>query len=124
MPWQIKFHADLGIVETVYSGLISPAELQAVARATLDFGLEHASDLYLGDCGNLQGGHSIFDLYAIVDLLEACGFSRLAKEAILFPQLAAVARDAEFWETSTKNRGFNVRLFRDRASAIRWLLEP
>lgn len=123
MTWRIEFDAEHGIVETLYSGWMSPSELKDAVEATLSVAREHAAMRYLSDCAGLQGGHSVFDLYGIVDFLESCGFSRLSKEAVIFPQLEHAAREVEFWETSSKNRGFNVRLFNDRDSAIAWLLE-
>ncbi|MGZ8218160.1 hypothetical protein [Methylomagnum sp.] len=124
MPWQIIFQADARIVETVYSGVVKPDELMAACKATLAFARENSAILFLGDCMALQGGHSVFDLYAIVDVLETHGFPRAGKEALLFPplELSDVSRNIDFWETACGNRGYVVRVFHDREAALRWLI--
>lgn len=70
----------------------------------------------------MVGGHSIVDLYALIKLLESRDLRGL-KEAILMPSLQASRQDVEFYETACLNRGFNVKVFRDRQAALDWLAE-
>ncbi len=122
MTWHAKYCPELGIVETCYEGRISKDELQAAARHTLQLGQQHETNWFLGDCTNLQGGHSIIDLYGLVELLAAHEVSPRFREAILLPGLQASVRDVEFWETACWNRGITVRLFDQREAALKWLI--
>jgi hypothetical protein len=121
MPWNITVHPKTGIVETLYGGRLSPTELQAAVLATIEQGRKRGATLYLGNCTSLEGGHSVTDLYFLADLLQSLGLTSEFHEAILLPQLEAAAEDVQFWETTTRNRGCDVRVFRDREAALAWL---
>ena len=121
MAWKTRMLDDPEAVETVYSGSVSPDELLAAGRATLALGTKHACRFVLADCRELTGGHSIVDLYALAsELSEATAPSRLV-EAVLLPDSPLAEDHVRFWETLGVNRGLNVRLFRDREEALRWL---
>jgi hypothetical protein len=122
MPWRVVFCPEKGVIETVYSGDLDPVELREAVDATLLLSQEHSASRFLGDCSGLLGGHSVFDLYGLVEFLQSVGFPDGFKEALLVPpEQAANAPDFEFWETACLNRGFEVRMFTDRADAMDWL---
>jgi hypothetical protein len=123
MPWSTEYLADLDAVMTVYSGVIPAEALLQAVQATLALGRERGTTRYLADCTALEGGHSIVDLYGLGQLVESAGVPRDSREALVLPQLDAVARDVEFWETTCRNRGFHVRVFRAIAEARAWLTE-
>ena len=122
MPWNITAHTELPIIETCYSGNLSKAELFAAARKTLELGKEHDRHLFLGDCSNLSENPSLFDLYFLAKEISSGAYSRKLKEAILLPKIPAFIENVNFWETIGRNRGFMVRVFRDRNTALDWLL--
>lgn len=122
MPWSVRFVTEQNYVETQYAGVLTGEELRAAVHATLDAGKAAGTHDYLGDCTAMEGGHSVVDLYPLVDLLEASNTARTYREAIILPTLSAPAKDVAFWETAAKNRGFTIRLFTNREEALRWLL--
>lgn len=122
MPWHASLLPDHPIVETRYSGELSATELGAAAGATLELAKTHGTNLFLADCTALVGGHSVFDLYFLADTIRANGFTKMLREAVLLPTLPAPTHNVEFWKTTAINRGFDVRLFSDRADALGWLL--
>lgn len=77
----------------------------------------------LTDLTTLVGGHSIVDLYVLVDEIHRRGLAGRYREAIILPKAAATAEMAGFWETACTNRGIEVRLFTDRAKAKAWLVD-
>ena len=121
MPWDLRFDPELRIVETRYAGRVEPNELRAAATATLACGEEQGTHRYLADCTALEGGHSVLDLYALVEILSDVRPTAF-REAILLPQLAAPRQEVDFWETSCANRGFVVRIFDGREPAVAWLI--
>jgi hypothetical protein len=123
MPWQIDLHAHHPIVETRYSGFMTPAELSAAVQETIQAAKNNERSLFLGDCTELEGGHSLFDLYGLVDMILASGLAHKVKEAIVLPTLPDAAERVEFWETACLNRGIKVKIFANRQDAIGWLLK-
>lgn len=123
MPWTTSYLPDLKAVLTVYSGLITLPELRAAAAATIALARQNGTDRLLGDCVGLEGGHSIVDLYGLGQLIESIPGATGIHEALVLPQLAAAARDVQFWETTCRNRGIDVRVFRTMEEARSWLIE-
>lgn len=123
MAWKIVFDEQTRVVETTYTGAIGPAELGEAALATVAAGREHAAKLYLGDCLKLEHAVTLFNIYDLIRLLESLSLERDLKEAILLPLAPAAGADLKFYETAALNRGYNVRVFNDRAEALSWLLE-
>jgi len=127
MPWQTIVQTDLPIIETSYSGRLTKNDLSSAIRETLAVARTHGRILFLGDCTSLDGGHTIIDLYFLAKEVSkevSLSFgSHLLKEAILLPSIPTLIEKINFWETLGQNGGFRVRVFRDRQSAIDWLLE-
>jgi hypothetical protein len=125
MAWTARYLDDLGVVETVYSGLLSAADLRDAALATLTLGRERGTYRFLGNCRDLLGGCSIVDLYSLAERVTSFNRSAEFREALVLPDLEAPAQDVRFWETTCVNRGLLVRVFATRDSAIEWLtLQP
>ncbi len=120
MPWQVKINPDMPVIETCYSGHLSPDELCAAAKETYCQARLLGTNLLLSDCTALAGGHSVFDLYQLAG--DACIHTGTAmKEAVVLPELPAQKENVIFWETTCRNRGLQVRIFEDRKSALDWL---
>ena len=125
MPWHTHYHADTCIVETVYSGSLTPTEVERAVRGTLALGVEHSATRFLTDCAGLTGGHSITDLYGMLEILLSSGLPYTVREAVVLPPSSdpVAAENVSFWELACRNRGINVRVFLDRVSAFAWLSE-
>ena len=121
MPWNVVAHPDLPIVETVYSGTLSGAEVAGAAAETLRIAASLGRNRLFADCSMMEGGHTIFDLFFISDQLSLNALG--LREAILQPALASSLEKVQFWETACLNRGMQVRIFSRRDEATQWLLE-
>lgn len=107
MPWRVTFEPSGRYVETTFAGVLTPDDLKAAVMATLHECLGRNAPRLLADCSQLEGGHSVVDLYEMASAIPA----------------SAVAADTvQFWETTAGNRGLTVQLFQDRHSALAWLL--
>lgn len=120
MPWTASYMSDMDAILTVYSGVITPAELQQAAARTVQLAGERKTLRLLGDCIALEGGHSIVDLYGLSRMLESLALDGM-REALVMPRLSAAAQDVHFWETTCRNRGIDVRVFRTLEEARAWL---
>lgn len=121
MPWNISYIQDLDAILTEYSGVLSPTELQEAVAATIASAREHGTLRLLGDCTWLEGGHSIVDLYGLGRMVESLPVPPGVHEAVVLPQLSAAAHDVQFWETTCRNRGLDVRVFQTLEGARAWL---
>jgi hypothetical protein len=124
MPWTLTHWPDLAVIETVYSGRIGASELRSAVESTISAFRSTGALRVLSDCTRLEGGHSIVDLYALVDLLGSLALPASFREAILLPQQPFAAEDVRAWETFCVNRGILVRVFQDRQAALDWLVGP
>lgn len=122
MSWKLSTLTEPPILELRVEGILTPAELHEAARTTMERAGAQGIHRVLADGTALQGGHSIVDLYAVVQVLTSFDIVHTLKEAVLLPALPSAAADAHFWETACVNRGIQVRLFDDRAAALAWLL--
>ena len=123
MPFQVRLNATPPLVEAVFAGKLTPPELTAAAEGMLDLARKNAVYRVLADCTALEGGHSLFDLYALADFIFASGLSNKIKEAVVLPLAAEAVEAVRFWEITCKNRGILVKVCEDRQSAIDWLKE-
>lgn len=121
MPWHVQALPDQAIVETSYIGRLSLPELFEAVQETLATVRQTQKYCLLGDCSALEGGHSLVDLFGMIDQIIASGLAHKLKEAVVLPRLPAAQDRVEFWELACTNRGLRVKLFTDRASAIDWL---
>jgi len=120
MPWNVQYHAELQIVEIRFIGQLTSQELHAALEQAIASSHHHDTYRCLADCSELQGGHSIVDLFNLADMLAALQLPRF-REAVLMPQLAASRELISLWETACFNRGLQVRVFESRPVALEWL---
>lgn len=122
MPWRVTFEPSGRYVETTFAGVLTPDDLKAAVMATLHECLSRNAPLLLADCSQLEGGHSIVDLYEMASAVASSAVVGHLREAVIVPASAVAADSVRFWETAAGNRGLTVQLFQDRDSALAWLL--
>ena len=123
MPWRVDHDGTTEVVTSVYTGILTEPELMASEAATTQVALSKRSQRFLADCSALTGGHSIFDLYEVLQTLGPDSPFAGAREAVLLAEHPGdeMVRNMEFWKTACQNRGIDVRVFHDRAAALAWL---
>lgn len=123
MSWQVILHSDIEVIETVYSGIMSREELFSAVHETLNIAEQNHCTRFLAECSMLNGGHTIFDLYYLAREVLARAGLKVMYEAVLMPSYPSLMEKVNFWETVGVNRGFKVRVFRERTAALDWLAE-
>ncbi len=120
----ISYSEEIDSVVVTYAGLASPAEIQETIRAALAMAVERQCRRFLVDASELQHrGGTLLDTYELPNLFEHLPDVRKYKDAVILPRRLAEAQDLKFFETTSRNRGYNVRVFPDRQTAIGWLTE-
>ena len=123
MPGSVQVLHDHPIIETSYRGVVSPESLMLLVRETIMTSRASGVTRLLADCTELAGGHSVVDLYAMVETFLANDPDGAAREAVLLPKGHEAFENVRFWENACRNRGLCVRLFEDRGQAVAWLME-
>lgn len=122
MPWAVRILADYPIVETVYTGFLGPSDLSEAIMETINTVLAHGLGKRLADCRMLTGGPAIGSLCLLADHLSKVDGGREIRQALVLRQNAKAAADVLFWETICQNRAIPVQIFKNRKSALEWLL--
>lgn len=120
----ITYSEEIDAVLVTYAGRVAPEEVQEAIHAALTMAVERKCRRFLVDAADLQNsGGTLTDTYELPRIFEHFPDIRTYKDAIILPRRKAEAQDIKFFETTARNRGFNVRVFSDRQAAIDWLME-
>lgn len=93
------------------------AFLGAVAKAK-----ESGVLLFLADLRLSTSGPANFELFYKVESFEEIGVLKNMKEAVIFPLADPNSEQVRFYETTCRNRGYNVRIFNNYDEGLNWLL--
>jgi hypothetical protein len=121
VAFSIAYVEEAGVVEMVFRGTATPAEVDAAMTEAGTVGAENLSNRFLVDTRDMPAGGSAFDVLALGELLAALPPGVIEREAVLLSDDAAAADQMEFFETVCRNRGLDVRVFHDRDDALGWL---
>ncbi len=123
MPASCRFLEGVGVVESVYSGEVSPQEQQRNILLAVATAKERGVHRFFTDLSAMRNGPSPGELIAAVELFDSLGIPRTAREALVPPPGSATFADVQFYEDACQNRGWNMRIFPDRPAALAWLQE-
>jgi hypothetical protein len=124
MPVTCHVLAGQGIVESVYVGACLEADLIANFHRAHQMAREEGFTRFLTDLSGMGRGPSPGDLVDAIRLRDELGIPRNIKEGVVCPPSLMAAVDVKFYEDACYNRGWNVRVFPDRAAALAWLRAP
>jgi hypothetical protein len=121
LPTSVQFLEPEQIVESVYAGVVVAAEFERSVELAIELARSRASFRFLSDLTALDEGPSPGDLFAMIRLLENRGLPRTLREALVVTPDSPDPGDARFYEDVCRNRGWDIRIFPDRTSALAWL---
>lgn len=122
MTIKSEFIEELKIIDSVFSEKATINEMKEAVIESLKLAEQHHTNLFLVDCSRLMKGGTIVQLYSLGDFYMEIDVMPGTKQAIVLSDILETQRDIRFYETATRNRGFDVHVFPDRSSAIAWLL--
>jgi hypothetical protein len=121
VAFKATFLADYGVVETIWSGQVSPGDIDEGVTATGILAAEKLSNRFLADLREQAPGGSALDIFSLAEFLCSLPPGTIEREAVLAPRTPAAAEEIRFFETACRNRGLDVRMFDDRDEALEWL---
>jgi len=125
MTWSVS-HLGPGydVIAVDYTGDVDRSQLELAFTAAVAEGHAHDTWHVLTNLTGVTGGHSLFDVYAVINAVIGLGMQDRFREAVVSPPGSELLANAQFWETACVNRGVSARVFGDRASALAWVSQP
>jgi hypothetical protein len=122
MAWQLEYVTAAGIIEVVFTGKTSGADLRELTSRAIALSADHTVALFLVDTTEIELTASILDLLDLPSSQYAAeGLRPGAQLALVLPKREKEKRDARFYETACLNRGWRVKSFASRREAMEWL---
>jgi len=122
MPWDNSLDIDGIIVNRVW-GTLDDEEVVTMIGDIYRMMVEAASTRCLSDFQEVHSEISIQRLYQLPKIYEEMGIPRNVRLAMLLPLTKHRMIDYQFYENTSQNAGYNIRMFESSDEAWQWLLE-
>ena len=122
MPWSVNYTPSLGIIEEIFYGLVTAAELTVATSQRISLQKETSITKILNDVSDIKLEASVIDILNFPDKqYPEENADRKTRMALILPKCNKSRNLAEFFMTASLNRGWTVRPFEERQSALDWL---
>jgi len=122
MEWEIKYQEEHGVVYARPTGFASEEAWLQMAAECVAIANEHDSNKFLMDERDLTLKTSISEIYDWPGSMDESGIIRGNKMAFLYCESPSNKSDYRFFETVSRNRGYNFRVFEEQQKAMAWLI--
>ena len=122
MAYTLVPDAERDIVEIVYSGAITAQTLRAATAEALALQKRTGALNFLINADGWDLSASLVDVYELpAKTYWQEDLDRRTRIALIRPHAASAEQGALFFQDACRNRGWNARVFDNRAAAIDWL---
>lgn len=122
MPYICKHEPTLQIVEVEYAGSITARDLRDSTSKCITLEKEKGIDKFLFDTTRMQFDATLFDIFDLpTKQYIKEGADRSARVAVIHSNTDKEKKAVRFYETTCRNRGWQVGAFSDRQNAMDWL---
>ena len=122
MPWSVNYNPTLGIIEEVFYGLVATSELIEATSKRISLQKDTSITKILNDVSDIKLEASVIDILNFPDKqYPGEKVDRKTCMALILPKCNKARNMAEFFMTASLNRGWTVRPFEERQSALDWL---
>ena len=122
VPYTVEFDADLRMVVATHSGAMEAKDLRGITAAIVAVAREHRVIIALLDFTRMNFAADIVDIFNVpARVYPEFKVSRSAHIAVLMPPGVHERQAMRFYETASRNRGYQVSLFDSKAEAVKWL---
>ena len=123
MSYTIDYLEDEGIVLVTNTGELTHELFIKQSREALEIGRTNNCKLFLVDCTLMTTRTQTMQIFDAPKVYETIGGSRSNKVALILPADKDTQADLRFYEAVCVNRGWRVKVFAQKGSAIKWLRE-
>lgn len=125
MPYTTVYNAEIGIIETKLTGIVSKDVILSGLEDIMRLSLEHDCFLWLNDFSEAKLAMPITEIFLYAESVPA--FLKKIGNKRFKIKRAIVRNDQEvsfnFFEDASVNRGVNTKIFVEPQQAKQWLLE-
>ena len=123
MPYTTKIAE--GVVELTFTGPITAGDMNAATAETLELHKRNGLKRFLIDAQAWTLDVPVADIYRLpAETYPREKVDPHTRIAILMPHHESARQGALFYEDACRNRGWNARVFPERAAALQWLGAP
>jgi hypothetical protein len=119
--WEHRYSPESRVLFVTVTGLVTRPLWERQLRESIEEAVRNDCFRFFVDYRQAEVRLGVIDLYERPAYYEVAGMPRSARIAILF---APGAKDTEFIQTVSANRGYSVRVFGSEDEAIAWLTRP
>jgi len=120
MSYTIEYLESEGIGLITNTGPFTHEDFMKQAREALEVSQLKKCNKFLVDCTSMIIQSQTIDIYATSAFYDEIGAPKENKIALVVPAGTKTEADLRFYETVCINRGWKVRMFADRESAMQW----
>lgn len=113
---------DHRIIEQIAVGTLNDPEVLELILGVQQIQKETGIADTLLDCSELTQGTAAVPLVDLADRVAQLGMEPHWRQAIVRPHDPWAAMTVSHWKAAASNRGMIVEVFRDRESALEWLI--
>lgn len=121
MSWDLDVVGSEGILQITAHGVMDAGKVRQMAAEAVASGLNHGLNRVLVDSRDMTLEMTTLAIYNLPKTLMELGLERTDRVAHVVSPNGPGNRDLEFYETVSRNRGLQVRLFSDQDAALDWL---
>jgi hypothetical protein len=122
MSWSVEHNPSLGFIVEVFRGIVTASELIEASSKRISLQKETGITKILNDVSEIELEATILDVFNFPSKhYHDDGVDRRTCMALIMPKCDKARELAEFFITSSLNRGWTVQDFNERQSAIDWL---
>jgi hypothetical protein len=121
MPWGVEYVADTQIVVISGSGRLSSQDAPRLVEQAALLMNEYGATRFLCDYSDAVGEGTTLDIHHLPEFQEKVGTPKSVKIALVLPGTGHKVEDFLFYETVSRNRGYNCKAFKSREDAEKWL---
>lgn len=121
MAWKVNWDPEKGFVHTVYSATVTKQDLLDSMAETLRMIEGKGPQKFFTEWISAFPKLSTAEIFSVPKDWEAAGIDKESILAVVVQKVAKSWEDAKFYENVCRNRGWRVRVFKDRTEALAWL---
>lgn len=124
MNWKVDFDEKYKMVVLVYNGANSAKDIFESSFSAIELTNKNKTYKMLVDSQNVIAKLNRADVFKLpYELYNKWGMNKAIRIALLKPKDIEAQQIVAFYEISTRNLGWETKVFPERKAAVKWLLK-
>lgn len=122
MGIKVRYIEEFGVVESTIEETYTKQDIIDSSNQAVALAIEKNANLYLADCTKLIRSRSVVEIYGFGDIYNELHIPLGSRQAVILSTNKRIESNSRFYETATRNKGYDVKVFNNRIEAIAWLI--